>query len=166
MVDPGPAFGWTPPVPTTPASPPARPAAVTAAAIVVIVIGVLVTLLGLLVVLVAGLLGSVGYGGFGTQFGNLPAAVGGLFAIIGVIFAAFGVLEVVSGIYILSGRAWARITAIILSVLGGLFSLTSVASAQQGTVFFPIIFLLAYVFVIWALAVNGRYFASRGSGAV
>lgn len=82
-------------------------------------------------------------------------------AVLGGIFAAFGVLEVLSGIYLLPGRSWARITAIILSVLGGLFSLASVASVERGGSFLPLAFLVAYVFVIWVLSVNGRWFAGR-----
>ena len=126
-----------------------------------IVIGVLVTLFGLLIVLFGTLLGGIGSGGFNGQFGNLPAAIGGFVAVFGGIIAAFGVLEVLSGIYLLLGRSWARITAIILAVLGGLFSVASLASVERGGAYFPLAFLVAHVFVIWALAVNGRYFAAR-----
>jgi len=164
--DPGPMAGWTPPLPPAPPAPPAplvRPGAVTGAAVVMIVIGVLVTLLGLLFVLFGTLLTGAANSTFSDQFGNLAGAVGGVVAVFGGIVAAFGILEVFSGIYVLPGRSWARITAIILSVLGGLVSLGGVVGgrgANSGIVF-PLIFLVAYAFVIWALSVNGRWFAAR-----
>jgi hypothetical protein len=129
-----------------------------------IVIGVLVTLFGLLIVLFGSLIGGVDNAAFTDQFGtSFTGAVGGVLAVIGGILAAFGILEVLSGIFILPGRGWARITAIILSVIGGLFSLAGVAggTGPRGGIVFPLIFLVAYVFVIWAMAVNGRWFADR-----
>ncbi len=164
--DPAPVAGWNPapPAPPSPAARAARPGAVTAAGIVMIVIGVLVTLFGLLFVLFGTLIGGAGDNPIRDQFGtSFTGAVGGFIAIIGGIVAAFGILEVLSGIFVLPGRGWARITAIILSVIGGLISLSGVAGATgpRGGIVFPLIFLAAYVFVIWAMAVNGRWFSGR-----
>ena len=163
--DPAPAAGWAPP-PAPAAAPvalPMRPATVTTAAIVLMVIGLLVAVLGLLIVLAGTLLSGLGGTGFSGQFANLPAAVGGIVAVVGVIFVAFGVLEVFSGIYLLAGRGWARITAIVLSVIGSLVSLGGVLDSRgaSGGILVPLIFLIAYVFVIWAVSVNGRWFADR-----
>jgi len=125
------------------------------------VIGVLVAVLGLLIILAGTLLSGAGGTGFSGQFANLPAAVGGIIAVVGVIFMAFGVVEVFSGIYVLAGRGWARIMAIVLSVIGGLVSLGGVLGGRgaSGGIAVPLIFLIAYVFVIWAVSANGRWFA-------
>lgn len=162
---PAPAPAWTPPAapPPAPVGPPARPGSVTTASILMIVIGVLVTLLGLLFVLFGTLLGGAGGTTFSGQFGDLTTAMAGVFAVIGIIVAGFGILEVLSGIYMLSGRSWARILAIILSVLGGLVSLGGVAggSEPRGAIVLPLIFLVCYLFIIWAAAAHGKWFAGR-----
>ena len=161
--DPAPAPGWTaPPAPAAaPVAPLTRPGTVTTAAIVMMVIGVLVAVLGLLIVLAGSLLSGAGGTGFSGQFADLPAAVGGFVVVVGVIFLAFGVLEVFTGIYLLPGRPWARIMAIILSILGGLVSLGGVLDGQRanGGIVIPLVFLIAYAFVIWAAVANGRWFA-------
>lgn len=163
--DPGPVAGWAPqPAAASPVTTAVRPTAVTAAAIVLMVTGVLAALLGLLMLLAGGLLSGLGGGaGLTGSFAAFPAVVGTFIAVVGGIFLVFGVLEVFSGIYLLPGRGWARITAIILSVLGGLVSLGGVldARAMNGGVAIPLIFLVAYAFVIWAVSVHGRWFASR-----
>jgi len=160
-----PAPGWAPEPSPAAASvaPPVRPGAVTAASIVMIVIGVLVAVLGLLIVLAGSLLSGVGGTTFSGQFANFPAAVAGLIVVIGAIFVAFGVLEVFSGIYLLRGRPWARITAIVLIVLGGLISLSGVLGGRgaNGGIVIALIFLVGYVYVIWAVSANGRWFAPR-----
>lgn len=160
-----PAPAWTPPVapPPAPVGPPARPGSVTTASILLIVIGVLVTLLGLLFILLGTLVGGAADSTFTDQFGNLAGAVGGVVAVFGIIFAGFGILEVLSGIYMLAGRSWARILAIILSVLGGLVSLGGVAGGTEprGAIVFPLVLLVCYVFIIWAAAAHGKWFAGR-----
>jgi hypothetical protein len=152
-----------PPAPDASVAPPVRPGSVTAAAIVLIVIGGLVALLGLLIVLAGSLLSGVGGTAFSGQFANFPAAVAGLIVVIGAIFVAFGVLEVFAGIYLLPGRPWARITAIVVSVLGGLVSLGGVLDGRgaNGGIVIPLIFLVGYAYVIWAVSANGRWFATR-----
>jgi hypothetical protein len=135
---------------------------VTAAAIAMIVIGVLVTILGLLIVLAGTFLSGVGgTNGFSGQFANIPAAIGGFVAVIGGIFVAFGVLEVFTGIYMLPGRPWSRILAIILSIIGGLVSLGGLFDGRgpNGGTILPLAFLVAYGFVIWVAIANGRWFA-------
>jgi len=136
---------------------------VTAAGVLMIVIGVLIALIGLVVVLGGSLIGSVGNRpDIATELGNIPASLGGFIAAIGAVVVAYGALELVSGIFVLLGRGWARITAIILAVLGVLFSLPGLFGngVRSGGVVIPLALLVAYLFVIWALSVNGRYFAA------
>ena len=160
------APAWTPPPapPPAPVAPPERPGSVTTASIMLMVIGVLVTLFGLFFLLVGTLLGGVlDTTTFPAEFGNLRNSIAGIFAVIGIIVAGFGILEVLSGIFMLSRRSWARILAIILSVLGGLVSLGGVAGGTdpRGAIVLPLVFLACYIFIIWAAAAHGKWFAGR-----
>jgi len=153
---------WQPPVPPPPARPP-RPAMVTVASIILIVLGTLVSLLGLFVVLGGALIGSMGDSpSLGIDLEGLPDAIGGFVAVLGAVVLGFGVVELLSGIFSLLGRAWARILAIVMSVLGGLFALIGILGSRSGDAASPIVnvvLLAAYVFVVWAMARAGRYFA-------
>jgi hypothetical protein len=76
----------------------------------------------------------------------------------------FGAIELVSGIFALLGRAWARIVAIVIAVLGGLIALGGVFGSRTNDASGPVVnlvLLVAYVFVVWAMATSGRYFAER-----
>ena len=150
-----------PPAPV--ASPSARPTVVTVAGILLIIIGALVGLLGLVIVLAGSFFGGLDGAGFSGSVAGLRDAVGAFFIVAGLIFLIFGALDVLTGIYVLPGRPWARITAIVLSVLGALFSLGGVMGERgmQGGVLIPLVFLVAYVFIIWAVSANGRWFAER-----
>lgn len=136
---------------------------VTAASIVLIVIGVVVTLIGLLLVVGGALIVGVGdRPDLGIDL--MPTGpLGGFVAVVGAIVVLFGVLELLSGIFALLGRGWARILAIVMSVLGGLFALLGIFSSTRdgGGPILSIALLVAYVFVIWAMAAGGRYFAQR-----
>jgi hypothetical protein len=139
---------------------------VTAAGIVLIVIGTLFTLLGLLVVVGGALLGSMAdRPDLLADFPELAGAVGGIVAIVGAIVLAFGVIELLSGIFALRGRGWARITAIVVAVLGGLFAFLGVIGSRSGDggggQVFNLLLLAAYAFVVWAMATAGRWFAER-----
>jgi hypothetical protein len=155
---------WQAPPPAPPARPP-RPGTVTAASIILIVIGSLVSLLGLLVVLGGALIGSLGEGqNLGVDLPGVTGAVGGIVAIIGLIVVLFGVLELMSGIFALLGRAWARILAMVIAGLGALFALLGVVgsgSSDAGGQVINIVLLVAYIFVIWAMATAGRWYAER-----
>ena len=158
-----PPSGWNATAQAVAAPAAARPTSVLVAAILLIIIGALVGLFGLLFILAGSLWGSIADANFTAQFGNLPAAIGTFVVVLGVIFLGFGVLEVLTGIYVLPGRGWARIMAIVLSVLGGLFALGGAlgGGSARGSVILPVIFLAAYAFVIWAVAANGRWFGER-----
>lgn len=139
---------------------------VTAASIILIVLGVIVSLFGVLIVLGGALIGSVGnQTDLGIDLPNgLSGAFGGVIAVVGAIVLAFGVLELVSGIWALLGRGWARILGIVMSVLGALIALGGLAGSRAqgaGSPAVSLVLLVAYVFVIWAMARGGRYFAER-----
>jgi hypothetical protein len=174
------------PVPQPPAAPPAgspawqsppppaqargsRPVVVTIAGIVLIVIGALVSLFGLLAVLGGALIGTVRDNAApGVDLGGMQGAIGGVVAFIGAIVLLFGLVELLSGVFALLGRPWARITGIVVSVLGGLFSALGVISAASqgtaGSLVFSVVLLVAYIFVAWGMATEGPYFAGRSAG--
>ena len=140
-----------------------RPTSVTVAAWILIVLGALVTLAGIFFVIGSGALASV--------FGPLA----GLGIVMGIIVLGLGVLELWSGIAILGGKNWARITGMVLSALFGLLSLlsiitafttpavtdptTGVSAGGPGAAIGPIVGLLLYGFVLWALAKAGSWFS-------
>lgn len=155
---------WQPATPAA-ASRPARPGTVTAASIVLMVIGTLVVLIGLLFIIGGAFIGSVGNRpDLGIDLNGLSGAVGGIVAVVGVIVVLFGALELLSGIFAMLGRAWARILALVISVLGGLIALLGLVGSRStagGSPIISLVLLVAYVFVIWAMASAGRYFAER-----
>ena len=138
---------------------------VTAASVVLMVLGVLVTLIGLLFILGGALIGGVGNRpDLGIDLNGFSGAVGGIVAVVGAIVVVFGVLELLSGIFTMLGRAWARILAIVISVLGALFAVLGIVGSRAegaGSPAVSIVLLVAYIFVIWAMASGGRYFAER-----
>jgi hypothetical protein len=165
-----PPGAWVPPSPVT-ASPAvagrgARPGAVTAAGVVLIVLGVLIALLGILFVLGGSLIGNMGDAPeLQDQLEGVPAAFGGILATIGVIVVLYGLGQIVTGIFVLPGRSWARIAGLILAVLGGLLALVGMLPSGQdgvnaGSILVSLVVLAAYAYTAWALATNGRWFAS------
>jgi len=152
--------GYVPPVPPPPV--PQRPGSVTAAAVILIVLGVIVALFGALSLFAGAVFPSVADSPeFREQFGDVSEALGGLFLVVGVIVLAYGVTEVLTGIFALSGRAWARISGLIVAVLGILFSLLGAlpGEAGVGTSIVFVTLLAAYGFVAWVLASTGSWFS-------
>jgi len=144
-----------------------RPGMVTAASGVLIVLGVLVSFIGLVVVLGGAVIGGGG-GRHDLGIEVMPSGPdGGFVAVVGAIIVAFGVLELLSGIFALLGRAWARILAVVMSVLGGLVALLGVIGSRAQADVSPavsmvlLVLLVAPVFVVWAMASGGRYFTER-----
>ena len=139
---------------------------VTGAGITMIVLGALITLLGLFV-LIAG----VFVGGAANQinvstpgFNGLAGAVAGVIIVIALIFLAFGILDIVAGANVLGGRSWARITGIVVAAIFGLLSLPGLFNGRAsgaGSPILSIIVVAANVFIIWALATTGSWFAAR-----
>jgi len=138
---------------------------VTAAGVILIVLGVIVGLLGLLFVLGGSLIGSIGDApDLQDQLGGIPSAFGGFVATIGIIVVIYGLAQIVAGIYVFPGKSWARITGLILAVLGALFGLLGVIPGEgsnAGGIVVSLVVLAAYAFSAWALATNGRWFAPR-----
>jgi hypothetical protein len=140
---------------------PSRPGSVTTAAVILIVLGVLVALFGVLSVFAGAVFPSVADSAeFREQFGEMSEAFAGLLLVFGGVLLAYGVLEVVTGIFLLPGRSWARITGLIVAVLGILFSLLGVLPGEDGagvSIVF-IVLLAAYGYVAWVLASTGSWF--------
>jgi hypothetical protein len=140
---------------------PQRPGSVTTAAVLLIVLGVLVALFGLLSLFAGAVFPSLADSPeFREQFGEMSPALGGLFLVFGGVLLAYGVIEVVTGIFLLPGRGWARITGLIVAVLGILFSLLGVLPGEDGagvSILF-VVLLAAYGYVAWVLASTGSWF--------
>lgn len=149
----------------TPMGPP-RPGMVTGAGITMIVLGALIVLLGLFAV-IAGVFVGGAANAINVQtpgFGNLAGAVAGVIIVFALILLAIGILDIVAGANVLGGRQWARITGIVLAVILALFGLGSVAGngSGNGGGVIGILMLLANIFIVWALATTGGWFAARG----
>lgn len=140
----------------------ARPGMVTAAGITLIVLGVLTILLGLLLLLGAALFAGAGGSieapempGMGGMFG----AFAGIIFVLAFIVAGFGVLQLLSGIKVLAGRNWARITGIVVAAIAGVLALTGLGQADGAIL--NIVLLVANAFVIFALVTAGSWFSAR-----
>jgi hypothetical protein len=151
-----------PPVAAPPA--PARPTIVTVAGITLIVLSAFTLLIGLIML--------IGVGLFAGAAGAIPDSempgVGGLVgAFAGAVFVfmliviGFGVLQLISGIKVLGGRNWARITGIVVAAISALFSLGGLGGGEDANPVFSLVLLAANGFIIWALATSGSWFASR-----
>jgi hypothetical protein len=149
-----------PPPPEASSPSAARPGIVTGAGIVLIVLGSFTLLLALILLLVVGLFagaaGSLPAEADMPGIGPLVGAFAGLIFVLVAIVGGFGALQLVSGIKVLGGRNWARITGIVVAAISGLFALAGLG--DQGGQFFSLAMLLANGFVIWALATTGGWF--------
>ena len=138
---------------------------VTAAGVVMIVIGTLISLFGLIAALVGSQWESfIRNPQVVDQIGVLPDSAGRLLALLGLILITVGVLKLVSGVYVLMGRGWARILGIVLASIGSLFWALSVTGVTARSSVVPLVLLGASAFVVWALAANGAYFSRRRGG--
>ncbi len=162
------ATSWSTPSTTGPAVVTAeRPGLVTGAGIVLIVMGVLTLIIGLFAMLgaaiFAGAAGSLGETADAPAgFGNMMGAFAGLIVVFVVLIVAWGVLQIVAGVKAMGGRNWARITGIVVAIIGALFALSGLANPDAGGgIVISIAIAAAYAFVVFALATSGRWFASR-----
>jgi hypothetical protein len=140
----------------------------TAASVILIVLGVLVSLIGVVFILAAALFGSiVDMEEFTAQFGTMSAAMGGFIATLGFLVLAYGVLHVLTGIFVLPGKSWARITGLIVASLGTLFALVGLLPGEGGYTALGLIIsvgvLAGYVYAIYALATTGWWFSRPGT---
>jgi hypothetical protein len=124
-----------------------------------------------------GILIMIGGGALAGTFGGL----GGIVIVAGLVALAYAVMEIISGAKILGLSPGWRIAGIVLSAVGAVFSLISLInnfSAGEpefdpntfefssggpniGGIIFNLLFLAAYVVVIWLLARNSRAFVRR-----
>ena len=104
------------------------------------IVGALTILGGILALAGGSFLGSL-IPGMGTMFGSI-------IAVVGVIVIIFGILEifVANGLWKL--KKWAKITAIVLSVLGVIGGLNSLASKA---IAMGIVWIIVYGLIIWYL---------------
>jgi hypothetical protein len=147
-------------------APTARPGSVTAAGVTLIVLGVLALLLGLLFLLGGAIF--AGAAGGGVEIPETPGVPTGMFTafagfilVFALIVLAWGAVQILTGIKVLGGRGWARVTGIVLAAIGALLSLGGLTSGDPGSLIISVIFIAANVFVIWALWTSGGWFASR-----
>lgn len=165
-----PAAQWPPAAPIATRVGPPRPGAITAAAIVLILFGAILGLIGLLVMLGGAMFSAIKDSPeLAGQLGAVDDSFGAFILVLGAVLAAWGALQVVSAIYVLSRRTWARIAAMILAILGALIGLASIIPGENGATPTGIVISLAivggHVFAIWALASQGRWFSAVEPGA-
>ena len=158
---PPPAAAGPPPAPIAAVE---RPGMVTAAGITLIVLGALTLLVSLFLLigvgLFAGAAGSIPESEIPAGMGGLMGAFAGVFFVVMLVVLAFGILQLVSGIQVLNGRSWARMTGIVVAAIAGLLALAGLA--DEGFIF-SLILLVANGFVVWALATAGPWFAARAA---
>jgi hypothetical protein len=144
---------------------PPRPGSITTAAILLIVFGVILGLLGLLVMLGGALFGAIRDSPeLAGQLGEVPESFGVFILVLGAIMTAWGSLQVMAAIFVLSRRTWARITAMILAILGALIGLATIIPGENGInpvgATISLLFVGGHAFAIWALASQGRWFSA------
>ena len=151
---------------TAVAEPVGRPGIVTAGSITLIVLGALSLLGGVLFMLG----GALFAGAEGSEALDVPpglegmaGAFAGMLIFIAILVLIYGALEIWAGINALGGRSWARITGIVLSVIGAALFIGGLLGATEegANPVLNIIFIAAYLFVIYALATGGRWFGPR-----
>lgn len=190
-----------PPEPTPPTVPPAaqrRPGWVTTSAVLLLAVGALSALAGVLLLVVGFAFGSewtdllAGQPGMpeNVDMETASAVLTGVLIVIGVISLLWAIAHVAAGIGVLAGHGWARVTAIVLAVIGLLFSLGAVAVTIGGyqsmsdpgfreatglavgdataaslgvSLAFLLPFVIGYVIVLVALIRNGRFFTRPDS---
>jgi hypothetical protein len=159
--------GWStgaPPAP--PATAASRPGLLTAAGVTLIVLGALTLLIGLLLLLgaalFAGAAGNVTPQAEVPGLGGMLGAFAGIILVVMIIVLGFGALQLVTGIKVLSGRPWARVTGIVVGVIGGIFALAGIGGEDAGGgVIISLALAAANAFVVFALATGGDWFRGR-----
>lgn len=158
---PGTGQGW----PSTPrgAPPMPRPGLVTAAGVVELALSVVIVLMGLVLLLGAGLFagvsGSIPVPPEAPAIGGILGALAGAILVYAIIVIAYGVLQFVVGLNVLGRRGWARVTGLVLAVIGALFAAAGLTDGDQNGTALLIGVLAANAFVIYALATTGPWFA-------
>jgi hypothetical protein len=143
-----------------------RPGIVTAGSITLIVLGALGLLIGVALFLIG--VGFAGDDTIATAPGveGMLGAFGGMLIFAAILLILFGALQIWAGINALGGRGWARMTGLVLSVIGAALFVGGLFWAGAGEGANPILNIVvgaAYLFVIYALATGGRWFSARSA---
>lgn len=143
--------------------PPERPSGVTAAGILLSALGAIFVFFGLIALLVGGAVSGAAVASPG-QDELLRGAASSLFGGIGAAIVMWGVVEIVTGAFVLRGAGWARIAGMVVAAVSGLLALSALFGRDPGRgLFFTVVVVAAYVYTVWALAANGRWFRDRGA---
>ncbi len=147
------------PAVATPNPPGGRPGIVTAAGITLIVLGALTLVLSLILLLGAAIFAGAA-GGVDTEvpgLGGMFGAFAGAIFVVVLIVVGFGALQLISGIKVLGGQGWARITGIVVAVIAGVLALAGVGDPNGAIL--NIALVAANAFVVYALITTGPWFA-------
>ncbi|HEX6473659.1 MAG TPA: hypothetical protein VF114_01065 [Candidatus Limnocylindria bacterium] len=130
-----------------------------------IIFGAILGLIGLLVMLGGAMFSTIKDSPeLAGQLGQVSDAFGVFILVIGALMATWGGLQVLAAIFVLQGRTWARITAMILAILGALIGLASIIPGENGVtpggMIISALIVGGHAFAIWALASQGRWFSA------
>ncbi|HYN63963.1 MAG TPA: hypothetical protein VES36_05110 [Candidatus Limnocylindrales bacterium] len=136
----------------------------TLSAVLLMVFGVVLTVFGLVFSLFGALFDTIRLEPeLVDELGPLPESFGAFILGFGLIVLAWGALEVVAAAFVLRRRTWARITAIVLAILGTLAGLALSLPGQGGVnpvgIAVTLAFMGGHAFAIWALSRNGTWFS-------
>jgi hypothetical protein len=142
----------------------ARPAPVTLSVVLLIIFGAMLALFGLVFVLVGAMFGTLRVQPeMVDQLGPLPESFGGVILGLGLVVLVWGALEVIAAAFVLRRHSWARITAIVLAILGALAGLAlSLPGERVNPVGMTVTlaFMGGHAFAIWALSRSGSWFSA------
>jgi hypothetical protein len=155
----------------------APPAIVTAAAMAMLILGGLIVLVGLILLIVGSVVGGVDseHAVFRSYAGLAGEYATGILIGIALIVLALGIIHLIAGAYVLRGRSWARVTAIVVAAIMAILALSSFALVigspsyylATGTVPVRVAVGLAiigaYAFVIRGLTAADSWFAAESS---
>jgi hypothetical protein len=141
-----------------------RPGLVTVSAVTLMVFGVMLALFGLVFTLFGATFGTLRLQPeLIEELGPVPESFGIFVLGFGLVVLVWGVLQVVSAAFVLRRRGWARVTAIVLAILGTLAGLALSLPAQGGInpvgLTLTLAFMSGHAFAIWALGSSGSWFS-------
>ena len=136
------------------------------------VAGIVILLFGLFwgaiggLILLAGGLTKAGSGS--TSFAQFGDAVGNFIAGFGIVILVLAIIELIAGIGILMSKDWARVAGIVYSLIFGVGSIFIVLAgvgagnadsgtgAAASTLVFGLVFLVGYLYALFALGMRWR----------
>jgi hypothetical protein len=135
---------------------------VTISAVTLMVLGVMLALIGFFFTLFGALFGTLRLQPeMIDELGPLPESFGIFILGFGLVILIWGVLEVVAAAFVLQRRSWARITAIVLAILGTLAGLALSLPGEGGVnpvgLTITLAFMTGHAYAIWALGRSGTW---------